>query len=347
MAEKAKLIRSDTRQWSSGAVRLALISVPGHDDFNYIVMEKVFFGRSKNQPQKFLLRSHDWENLKRVVEGTDETDYGNDLGWVSPSITDQELAAAVASKPELVEIVLGAENLGKFSQASIEALDRLGAKIFEIQQDQLELILKRLAESTTSTLTEFSHLLKDLRLSQISLLSNLIYQKLRTLDLLEQVTSDPENSERAVHEIFETNPWLLGSEYEIVQSDKSLATYLDSKVKDDPDTRKRPDLIVRRVPNNDEIVLIELKAPGVKLSAQHIGQVLEYKALIQSNKPGVRAIHCFLYGYEKSASFTDSKDVTIRTFSELVAALRDQFHEYQNVLKDSKSDVVEFQSHSS
>ena len=79
-------------------------------------------------------------------------------------------------------------------------------------------------------------------------------------------------------------------------------------------------------------MIIELKKPGIKLKAKHIGQVLEYKALVEKHKPNVKSINCFLFGYEKDNTFTNSKDAVIKTFSELVTELRQEYKEYQKVL---------------
>ena len=104
----------------------------------------------------------------------------------------------------------------------------------------------------------------------------------------------------------------------------------------DTETRKRPDIIAKKIPYTEDIVLIELKAPGVKLKANHIGQVLTYKALIQRNKPNVKNIHCFVYGYEKDMTFSMSNDAEIKTFSELISDLRAQYQEYQKVLEEGR-----------
>jgi NAD(P)H-nitrite reductase large subunit len=87
-------------------------------------------------------------------------------------------------------------------------------------------------------------------------------------------------------------------------------------------------------------VLIELKGPGIPLKAKHIGQVLEYKALIQKNKPNVKNIHCFVFGYEKDQSFMLSRDAEMKTFSELVAELRAEYREYKKII-DQASEVDE------
>jgi len=54
-----KQIKSDTRQWHSGRVRLSLIGVPDKPETYYIILEKDFFGRSPNEPQRFNMRALD------------------------------------------------------------------------------------------------------------------------------------------------------------------------------------------------------------------------------------------------------------------------------------------------
>lgn len=161
------------------------------------------------------------------------------------------------------------------------------------------------------------------------------------IDLLVNLTSNIDISERKVHDLFDNHPWLCGKAYEIVRSNESLARYLDANVREDPQLRKRPDLIVKSVVNTQDVILIELKAPGVKLRAQDIGQVLEYRALIQQNQPSTKKIHCFLFGYEKSPTFSMSKDVEIRTFSELAMGLKAEYAEYQRVLDTGGEETVE------
>lgn len=336
---KPKLLKSDTRQWSSGRVRLAVVGIEGHPEKNYIVLEKNFFGRSSLSPQKFILRLHDWDNLKKLI---DEDGLAEKAKWPKPVLVNpKNIQEVVNDHPELLGVVLAAPNIAKLSGVSLEALDRLAIRVFEVKRETLDLVFQRLAESSSSAIADFASLLKDLRLGQVSMLSALIYQKLRIIDLLETITKDPTNKERAVHEIFEANGWLLGQGLEILQSDESLVKYLDIKVKIDPETGKRPDLIVKRIPYANEIVLVELKAPGVRLSAKHIGQVLVYKALILANKPGIKNISCFLFGYEKSSTFVESKDVAIKTFSEIISQLRDEYSEYSKILEAGKEEQID------
>lgn len=340
--KKPKLLKSDTRQWTSGRVRLSVVGIPGHPEKNYIVLEKNFFGFSPQEPQKFILRLHDWENLKRLIEGDGKVSgLARTAQWARPIVVDaKNIQNVIKEKPELIEVVLAAPNIAKLSETSLEALDRLAIKVFEVKRETIDLIFKRLAESTARVLKDFASLLEDLRLSQISMLSSLVYQKLRLIDLLEEVTTDPAINEDVVHEIFENNGWLLGKGYEIIQSDKSLTKYLEINIKTNPETGKRPDLLVKRIPYTEEVIIVELKAPGIKLAASHIGQILEYKAIISKNKPNIKRIHCFLFGYEKASTFTLSKDVNIKTFSELISELRDEYSEYSKVLEKGKEEHI-------
>jgi hypothetical protein len=66
--------------------------------------------------------------------------------------------------------------------------------------------------------------------------------------------------------------------------------------------------------------------------------VLAYKALIERYHPNVGNIHCFVFGYEKDTTFTASLDVGLKTFSELINSLRDEYREYAEVLEVQRTD---------
>ncbi len=334
-----KQLKSDTRQWNSGRVHFAVIGWPGKPEDNYIVFQKNFFGKTKNQDQKFNLRFRDWQNLKKLIDGelTPITEWEKTI-----SVVDKEsLEKLINDDPDIFSKVLASPNILKLSDSSFESLDRIAVKIYEVKAEKIDLILKKIAETPSADLEKFSTLLNDLRLNQISMMTTLVYQKLKIIDLLEKVIISPRSKEKDVHQIFEKHPWLLGRAFEIVSSDKALINYLETNLQEDPETRVRPDIIASTIPYTNDVVIIELKKPGIKLKAKHIGQVLEYKALVQRHKPNVKNINCFVFGYEKDTTFTFSKDATIKTFSELVSELRHEYKEYQKVLDVGKDLEVE------
>jgi len=328
---KPKQLKADTRQWNSGRVKFAVIGWKDKPDKNYIIFEKNFWGNTKYQDQKFNLHFKDWQNLKKLIDG----DLIDITSWQKTiDVADSEsLKALIEKDPDVFEKVLANPNILKLSESSFESLDRIAVKIYEIKAEKIDLIFKKISETTSVDLNKFSTLLNDLRLNQVSMMTSLVYQKLKIIDLLEKIIISPKNKEADVHHIFENHPWLLGRNFDIVSSDKPLSEYLGTNLKDDPETRKRPDIIAKVVPYTQDVVIIELKAPGIKLKAEHIGQVLTYKALILRHKPNTKNIHCFVYGYEKDTTFILSNDATIKTFSELISELRDEYKEYQKVLE--------------
>jgi hypothetical protein len=333
-SEKPKQLKSDTRQWTSGRVKFSVIGWEGRPQENYIVFEKNFFGNSKIPHQKFILRFKDWTNLRKLVDG-DLQKYSE---WEKtvPNLNQESLTDLISQNPDLFEKVLSNPNIVRLSDASLESLDRIAIKLYEVKTERIDLIFRELSKASGEDLTRFSSLLEDLRLNQVSTMASLVYQKLKVIDLLETTCSNPTKVERDVHDIFDKNPWLAGKAYEIVQSDRSLSMYVGERAPLDLDLKKRPDLILKTIPTTQDIVLVELKAPGVPLKARHVGQVLEYKALIYKNKPNVRNIHCFVFGYEKDQSFQPSKDVDMKTFSELVAELRGEYREYTKIIEGAK-----------
>jgi|SRR6266850_94023 len=332
--EKPKQLKADTRQWKSGRVKFAVVGWEGKPEDNYIVCEKNFFGKSNYPDQKFNLKLRDWNNLKKLIEG-DLQKYSE---WEKsvPTFDQSALTVLIANHPDLLEKVLSNPNIVKLSEASLESLDRIAIKLYEVKTERIDLIFKELSRASGEDLTRFGSLLEDLRLNQVSTMASLVYQKLKVIDLLEVTCSNPKNLERDVHDIFEKNPWLVGKAYEIVQSDRPLSKFIAENAPLDPDLKKRPDLILKTLPTTQDVVLVELKAPGVPLKAKHIGQVLEYKALILKNKPNVQSVHCFVLGYEKDSSFLLSHDATMKTFSELIAELRAEYREYTKIIESAK-----------
>lgn len=237
-----KVIKRDTRQWTSGRVRFAVIGLSNYPEKNYIIFEKDFFGRSKQLPQRFILHHHDWQNLKKLIEG----DLIKEIRWISPQvITKVALEKIIAENPDFIETILKVPNITKFSQVSLEALDRLAIRIFEIKRENIDLIFKRLGESKDQELITFASLLKDLKLNQVSTLSSLVYQKLKIIDLLENLTCNKEINEDKIHELFENNIWLSGKNFEIVQSDKPLSKYLSEKISKETGAQKDPIFLLK------------------------------------------------------------------------------------------------------
>jgi hypothetical protein len=294
--------------------------------------------------QGFRLRLKDWNNLKRLIE----VELLEKHKWVlekSGISLSQDQNAAELSKfanenPEFIGKILASPNLKLLSAASFESLSALAIKIYQVQSKNIEIVLRNLSKASPTEFVQFASILKDLRLGQVATLVNLVKQKLEIIELFERLTGAQTTREKEIHRLIESNPWIVDKKYEILTSDKQLGEFLNREVKEDPEMKKRPDLIVRRVPKRDELVLIELKRPEVRLTPLHVGQVLQYKSLIRNFKSETTNIDCYLFGYQRHPSHKiESQDVRVRTYSELVASLRDEYQEYLKVLEEDSRTV--------
>jgi hypothetical protein len=129
--KRPRQLKTDTRQWTSGRVRFAVIGWEDRPEENYIVLEKNFFGNNKTPDKKFILRLRDWNSLKKLIE-TDLQPYSK---WEPDgSEVDQgALSKLLAENPDFFERVLSNPNIGKLSDASLESLDRIGIRLYEIK----------------------------------------------------------------------------------------------------------------------------------------------------------------------------------------------------------------------
>lgn len=327
-------LKTDTRQWNSGRVKFAVVGWKDKPEKNYIVFEKNFFGISKNKDQKFNLLNKDWDRLKQLIDG----ELATTTGWIIPNsiINKNELDSLVEKDPNILSRILSSKNLFKLSESSLESLDELIIKVYDVKKDKIDLILKKLSETSVTEIEKFGSLLEDLKLNQVSMMASLVYQKIKIIELLESLVISRESSEKDIHKVFESNPWLIGNRYEIVKSEKTLSDYLNISLKEDVEMGKRPDIIARIIPHTNDVVLVEFKSAQVKLKAKHIGQILEYKSLIHKYRPNTKIIHSFLFGYEKDDTFIDSNDVEIKTFSEIISERRSEYQSYQDILELGK-----------
>ena len=142
-------------------------------------------------------------------------------------------------------------------------------------------------------------LLDETDLSGIISAATLVADRLKFLQGLGIILFDYEAKDRLkertqLHKILETNTWIFGEEFNLWASDRELTTVLKAhKDKLDPElviddpvklvTRKRGivDLMMSRAQkrhraNDYEHLVVELKAPKIKLTAKHLTQIKDY-----------------------------------------------------------------------
>lgn len=186
----------------------------------------------------------------------------------------------------------------------------------ERSPEELQTILEEVIRLPKKKQQELATLLGESSLSSVISAATLVGDRLKFLRGLSLILFDADTKAKLkertqLHKILESNTWVFGEEYNLWASDRELTTVLKAHKKhldptlviDEPvkliyKTRGIIDLMlsraIRRHRSDDfEYLVIELKAPKVKLNASHVVQIEEYAAAVDSDDrfkrvPGVR-----------------------------------------------------------
>lgn len=200
-----------------------------------------------------------------------------------------------------------APDLG-ISSAKAKALHlRMLRSAIERGPEELQLILKEVLELPARKQKELASLLQETTLSAIITAAKTVADRLKFISALESIVFDPETKGRLkertqLHKILAENTWVFGEEYNLWVSDKDLRRVLekhrdhldpnisiDEPVKVIDKARGIIDLMfsrsTRRHRANDiEHMIVELKAPKVKIGADEITQAKKYAIAVTSDE---------------------------------------------------------------
>ncbi len=339
---KFKVIKKITKKWSSGFTSFSVVSDMEHADRNYIIMNRTLQGKPGGKQQFFNLHLKDWSMLKSVIESETTKEHQ----WPIKKMTSSEVEilknidATLKSDPDFLQKILSNKNISNLTEASFEALDKLGLRIYEIKAENLDFLLKKLSEAGGDELTGFVSLLNELKIHQINSIAELIQKKISIIKLLESLMKQKDTKEREIHKLLENNLWLLDNNYDLVKSNKPLSDYLAQNIKKDPELGKKPDLIVKMyLQDENHIVLAELKRPIIKIKAEHIGQVLGYKGIIERHNPKIKIIDIFLIGFDLDPNMPKGlRDLKVELLEDIINKKKKEFDEFLKILEDAKED---------
>jgi hypothetical protein len=174
--------------------------------------------------------------------------------------------------------------------------------------DELQMILREVLDLPVRKQRELAALLQETTLSAIITAAKTVADRLKFISALESIVFDPETKGRLkersqLHRILAENTWVFGEEYNLWVSDKDLKrvlekhkALLDPSISiDDPvkvigKKRGIVDLMFSRVTkrhraNDMEHMVVELKAPKVKIGTDEIVQAKKYAiAVLQDER---------------------------------------------------------------
>lgn len=198
---------------------------------------------------------------------------------------------------------------------SISMLFKLLKKVIEYEED-VSSIVAEVLELDEETTNKFISLLESTSLPALITHYEEVVRKLTFLDVLEEFVHDEKYKKKLkersqLHKIVEKETWIFGSEFEkqVGTSDKALTAVITenldindvdpaeiAKVEEQFKKDKKEDPLLRLIPdlymwhdyrvNDNRIVknlIVELKAPKVKIGDDEISQIQDQRKAIQRN----------------------------------------------------------------
>jgi hypothetical protein len=173
--------------------------------------------------------------------------------------------------------------------------------------DDLQMIFREVLDLPERKQKELAALLQETTLSAIITAAKTVADRLKFISALESIVFDPETKGRLkersqLHKILAENTWVLGEEYNLWASDKDLRRVLgkhreildpgiviDEPVKVIGKKRGIVDLMLSRATRRhraDDIehLVVELKAPKVKIGAEAITQATRYAIAVSKDE---------------------------------------------------------------
>ncbi|MBN2286339.1 MAG: DUF4263 domain-containing protein [Tissierellales bacterium] len=170
--------------------------------------------------------------------------------------------------------------LQKFYGESEEKIQVIVSVILEtFERDEYWAIIQEIDDATRSDVATLADALQEFGLVDMAIMMRQAKVRLAILDELDNLINNPATLEQTVHVVFEKNLWLLGPEYSLIASNKSLVRIIaDYQNKKFPPSRnkKRPDLFLSQQ-SSGKYLLIEFKRPSHKITRQDESQAQEYR----------------------------------------------------------------------
>lgn len=274
------------------------------------------------------------------------------------------------------------------SSATAQALHlRMLRNAIERGPEELQLILKEVLDLPPRQQKELAALLQETSLTAIITAAKTVADRLKFIAALESIVFDPVTKGRLkersqLHKILAENTWIFGEEYNLWVNDKDLRNVLvrhkkvldpslqiDDPVKVSGQKRAIVDLMfsrsTRRHRANDiEHLVVELKAPKVKIGPDEMNQIKKYAQAVRaddrfSTVKGIRW-HFWIVsnGYDEMAKYeieagpdperrliarTGDHTVGIKTWGEIIEENRARLQFFQEQMQHtvSESQAVE------
>lgn len=199
------------------------------------------------------------------------------------------------------------------------ALERLFKRFFRDNDDKFEIlaslvidafehdeywsVLQEIEAAKRSDVAAVAEALEEFGLADMAIITSQTRSREQFLDALDELVSNPETREIELHRALENNLWILGHEYSVLHSNKTLRRMVEDLTGTSysgATPNERPDLLLTENVESRR-VLIEFKRPSHLISREDEIQATRYVDELGRHWPGGR-IEILLIGSGRSPS---------------------------------------------
>jgi len=194
-----------------------------------------------------------------------------------------------------------------------------------LEHDEYWAVLRRIEEASRGDVAQFAEALEAFGLLELAIISERARHRLHFLDKLDALISNASTLEKDVHQAIENSLWVLGTQYAMMASNRTLRTIVSryaEKIYAGHRPDERPDLLLAQ-DAGDRYVLIEFKRPDHTLTREDEAQALRYRDELSPYLPG-KAIDLLLLGGQRGRMDTryDTADRIFQTYAGLISQAR-------------------------
>jgi hypothetical protein len=215
-------------------------------------------------------------------------------------------------------------------------------------------LLKKFHETGIDNIKEFSKLLDEWSIVELTHLAQVIKGRLELVDMLKDYYENPGTPEKTMQGLLETYPWLINPTYDILSANEVLSKTLNEmcieelkkehKVEKltDEQLRKRPDYVCLGALG--KWIVIEIKKPRMKADIKAVSQLERYLRYIcreLSKKPpdvtGLLIAHDF--NEEAQLQIDNNTAISGTRYKDLWRQARNLHKEFLDILEKKKDEA--------
>lgn len=222
-----------------------------------------------------------------------------------------------------------------------EALSKSGERLKVAFRE----LIQKISKEGSDGIQNLSDLMNKMNLYQITSLSSIVKSRLDVIETFEQLITDEKtyeiNTDSSIHRLLEKSMWIFDEDYWIVQSNKTLRTFIGDEIvkRDKKNSRKRPDFACVNFEN--KLIIIEIKRPSIELGREEIDQAELYHLMAKKYKANEYGkIEIYLVGNKISSEARElidlRKGTKLVTYNDILQKCKKRYQNYLKVVEEQK-----------